>query len=142
MRHWTEAVLALAIVAALFWGFMIFAPEREPGHDPGGNNQTIEVDPEAASRGGVVAEAQGCLVCHSTDGSLVSAPTFKALAGSSRPLTSGEFVRADEEYLRNSIIDPSSQIVEGYDDVMPDNFGEILSEDEINDLVAFIKSLD
>jgi cytochrome c oxidase subunit 2 len=89
----------------------------------------------------VLAEGAGCLQCHTTDGSSATGPTWKGLAGSNRPLPTGEFVRADESYLFNSIVAPSSQVVEGYDDVMPSTFADQLTEAEINDLVAFINSL-
>ena len=45
------------------------------------------------------------------------------------------------EYLYNSIVDPASQIVAGYPPAMPQNFGEQLSEQQINDVIEFIVSL-
>ena len=92
-------------------------------------------------QGVAVMDSAGCLLCHTVDGVPGSAPTFKGLAGSQRPLESGEFVTADDAYLLNSILDPSSQIVQGYSNLMPETFGDTLTEDQINDVIAYIKSL-
>ncbi len=48
----------------------------------------------------------------------------------------------DEAYLLKSILDPNSQLVEGFfADLMPKTYGETLTEAEIEDLIAFIRSL-
>ena len=56
-------------------------------------------------------------------------------------MTSGENVIADDTYLFNSIVDPSLQVIQGFDAIMPPDYGESLSNDEITDLVNYIKSL-
>ncbi len=43
-----------------------------------------------------------------------------------------------EEYLRESIVDPSAFVVEGYSDAMPKSFRILLSEEDIDNLVAFL----
>ncbi|HEX6946756.1 MAG TPA: cytochrome c [Acidimicrobiia bacterium] len=145
MSRWTEGVLALIVVLAFGLAMQLFTGDT-PG--PGGGNDnpepttpTVPPDPEAAARGQAVMETAGCLLCHTVDGSRGSAPTFKGLAGASRPLETGEFVTADDAYILNSIIDPSSQIVQGYGNLMPPNFEETLTPDQINDIIAYIKSL-
>ena len=70
-----------------------------------------------------------------------SGPTWKGLAESSRPLTTGESVIADDTYLFNSITDPTLQVVQGFDAIMPPDYGETLGGDEITDLINYIKSL-
>lgn len=142
MNNWAEALLALLVVAALGVAMSMFVGDSPAPPNGGTVPPPEEVDPESASRGQLLAESEGCFVCHSVDGTVGTGPTFKNLAGSNRPLTTGEFVRADEAYLRNSIVDPASQIVDGFEPLMPSDFGEFLSDDEINDLIAFIQSLD
>lgn len=62
--------------------------------------------------------------------------------GSEVELESGETVIADDEYLRRSIVDPTAQIVAGYSaDVMPDFFGKTLTEQDIVDVIEYIKSI-
>ena len=142
MRYWTEGALAVAIVLGLGLGLFLLTGEPLPsdGSDP--TTPAVTFDPEAAARGAVLAEGTACLQCHTVDGSGgVSGPTWKGLAGSDRPLTTGGFVVADNSYLFNSIVDPSSQVVAGFDDVMPSTFGDQLTEEEIDDLIAYINSL-
>ena len=44
-----------------------------------------------------------------------------------------------ENYIRESILDPSAYIVEGYqDNIMPKNYDELIEEDQLDDLVAFL----
>jgi cytochrome c2 len=56
----------------------------------------------------------GCQGCHSIDGSASSGPTFKGLFDSMVTLTNGQKVKAGEQYLLESILDPDKQIVKGY----------------------------
>jgi cytochrome c oxidase subunit 2 len=56
------------------------------------------------------------------------------------PLSDGTFVRADDKYIRDSILLPASQIVVGYQPLMPTYEGHI-SEDELLQLIAYIKSI-
>jgi cytochrome c oxidase subunit 2 len=142
MNSWTEGALALIVVVALGIGLFFFTGESIGDGGAGAEDpQPITVDPEAAARGEVLAEGQGCLQCHTIDGQLASGPSWKGLAGSTRPLVGGEEVLADDSYLFNSIVDPHSQVVEGYEAIMPDFYADQLNEQQINDLVEYIKSL-
>lgn len=96
---------------------------------------------EAAS-GGVLAEQQGCLACHSTDGSVSTGPTWFALAGAERQLEGGATTIADAVYLERSIVEPRADVVAGYPaSVMPTNYADALSPGEIDAMVAYIESL-
>jgi cytochrome c oxidase subunit 2 len=95
----------------------------------------------AAERGATWAQQFGCLACHSTDGSTLVGPTWKGLFGSTRTLADGTTVQADEAYLRTAILDPGAQLVQGFPDVMPKDFGERLTEEQVQDLIEYIKSL-
>jgi cytochrome c oxidase subunit 2 len=55
------------------------------------------------------------------------------------PLADGSVVTADDQYLRDSILLPQSQIAAGYPAIMP-TFQNLLSEEEVMELVAYIKS--
>lgn len=92
-----------------------------------------------ASRGQTVAQSNGCMTCHSTDGSQMVGPTWQNLYGSERTFDDGTTATADEEYLRESIVDPSAKVVEGFPPSMVPY--DYLSDSEINSLVAYIKSL-
>jgi mono/diheme cytochrome c family protein len=142
MNSWTEGALAVVVILGLGLGLFLFTGESI-GDGGGGSDATppLTVDPEAAARGAILAEGQGCLECHTTDGTLTSSPSWKGLAGSTRPLSNGNEVVADDSYLFASIVDPSSQIVEGYDQIMPEIYSDQLDEQQITDLVEYIKSL-
>ena len=84
----------------------------------------------------------GCAACHSFDGTSKIGPTWQGLFGATMPMEGGVSVVADEEFLRESIINPMANIHEGFNPVMPTTFGDILTDQQIEDLVAFIKSLE
>ncbi len=92
------------------------------------------------SRGKQLYADKGCATCHSIDGSKLTGPSFKAIFGQPQPLTDGTTVTMDENYMRESILNPQAKIAQGYAPVMP-SFQGILKETEITYLIAYIKSL-
>jgi cytochrome c oxidase subunit II len=90
--------------------------------------------------GEVLYQRRGCVQCHSLDGSAKAGPSFQGVFGTSQLMTSGESVLVDENYLRESILEPQAKIRAGYKPVMPTYQGQ-LKDDEIAALIAFIKSL-
>jgi cytochrome c oxidase subunit 2 len=107
--------------------------------------------PTSTSAGGVAASGgsgpsgealfteQGCTSCHKLDGSPGIGPNLLAV-GSSVELDSGEMVPFDEEFVRESIIDPEAKIVAGYSPVMPTYQGKF-NEEELFALVGYVQSL-
>lgn len=91
--------------------------------------------------GEVMYARYACNSCHSNDGSGGVGPTFAGLYGTQRPLADGSNVLADETYIANSIVNPADQVAEGFQPVMPGNYGQQLSEEQLNALVAYIASL-
>lgn len=85
---------------------------------------------------------RGCANCHSIDGTKdgYTGPSFKDLYGASHAIASGEQVVADDNYIRESILDPKAKVVAGYAPVMPTFKGQ-LSDDDIASIIEFIKSL-
>jgi cytochrome c2 len=85
----------------------------------------------------------GCLGCHSIDGSPSSGPTLKGVFNSMVPLANGQRVKADEQYLLESILDPDKQIVKGY---QPGVMSAVIQkgqvpQDQAQMLVDYIKTL-
>lgn len=93
----------------------------------------------SVERGEQLATQNACNTCHSTDGSRLTGPTWQNLFGHEVQLESGETVVADEEYIRESIVDPTAKIVSGFPPSMVAY--DFLSDSEINSLVEYIKSL-
>lgn len=94
-----------------------------------------------AELGAELYTAKGCQSCHSLDGSPRVGPSFLKLFGAERNFEDGSKRIADEEYLRQSIYQPASQIVKGYSPSMPVFEGQI-NEEELKNLMAFIRSVD
>lgn len=140
MRSWEEGALALVLTVVLGVGLWMFTGDSL-GADPSGTSVPISFDAAAAARGETMAASSGCLACHTIDGTTGTGPTWKGLAGASRPLTTGESVVADDAYLFSSVIDPMAQVVAGFEPVMPTTYSDTLTEDDINDLVEYMKSL-
>jgi cytochrome c oxidase subunit 2 len=93
-----------------------------------------------AEQGAELAESAGCLACHSVDGSTMVGPTWQGLFGSERLLEDGTTQVADEEYLRTSILEPGSQVVADYPNVMPAAY-DMLSDEELAAIIEYIRSL-
>jgi len=97
---------------------------------------------DPVSKGQKLVTQNGCVGCHSSDGKEGLGPTWKGLFGSTQKLSDGSTVTVDEEYLTNSIVKPNVQIVAGYPaNVMPSNYADLFSQDELSSIIAFIKSL-
>ncbi|MEX2142985.1 MAG: cytochrome c oxidase subunit II [Anaerolineales bacterium] len=89
------------------------------------------------------AQTNGCLACHSINGDAGVGPTWLGLFGHEVELTDGSAVIADEEYLFTSIVDPNAHIVAGFQaGVMPADFEERLPDLVIQQIIAFIMSLE
>jgi cytochrome c oxidase subunit 2 len=89
--------------------------------------------------GEVLHVQKTCVACHSTDGAAGVGPTFQGLFGRlEHEMEDGSVVEVDENYLRESILRPQTQVSAGYAPVMP---MMELSEDEVNALIEFIKTL-
>jgi cytochrome c oxidase subunit II len=87
-----------------------------------------------------IAAEQGCLKCHTVDGTRHIGPTFAELYGKNEKLRDGKAVVADEGYLTKSMMDPAADLVAGYQNVMP-TFQGRLSPPEVAAIVEYIKSL-
>jgi cytochrome c oxidase subunit II len=92
-----------------------------------------------AQSGESLFRSLGCSGCHAGN-SPIHAPPLEGLYGRQVPLSDGTFVLADDQYLRDSILNPASQVATGYAPVMPNYSGRI-SEEDLLKLIAYIKSL-
>lgn len=110
----------------------IEAKQEAQSEAGGGGEVSVE-------RGKTISDQNACGTCHSTDGTQLVGPTWQNLYGSERALDDGSTVTADEDYLRESIVDPTAKVVEGFPPSMVPY--DYLSDSEINSLVAYIKSL-
>jgi len=83
---------------------------------------------------------RSCNTCHSLDGSRIQGPTFKGLFGRSETISDGSSIKVDENYIRESLLEPTKKVVQGYPAVMPTYKG-LLKETDIDALIAYIKTV-
>jgi len=105
------------------------------------DTQTLQVAASnltPAEQGQQIAQSQGCIGCHSVDGSPGVGPTWKELSGKTETLADGSTIVVDDEYLIESIIAPNASMVAGYPPIMPPYQ---LDEAELSALIAYIKAL-
>jgi len=81
-----------------------------------------------------------CGTCHRRDGEQGRGPSLIGVFGTNVPLTTGVAVRADDAYLRESILRPAEKVVAGFQPIMPTYEGQI-TEEGVMELIAYIKSL-
>ena len=102
----------------------------------------------SAEEGEKLYQMFGCMACHSTDGNLQGkvGPSWKGLFGSEREIanTKGKKVKADVDYLKESILNPGAKVVRGFekfDAGMPIYEG-ILNAVQVESLILYIKTLE
>ena len=104
-------------------------------------SQTGPVSEDPVVRGQLTAQQFGCLACHSIDGSDLVGPTWSGIFGSTETLDDGSSILVDQNYLFKSIRDPGIQIVSGFQNLMPEAVGNDMTDEQIEDVIAFIESL-
>jgi sulfur oxidation c-type cytochrome SoxX len=126
-------------VAAFIMNFEPYALGQVPTLQPLGP-VADESTPEG--RGQVVFVQAGCVACHAISGISTGniGPVLDGIASRATTRVAG---MSAEEYIHESIVNPSAYVVEGFPDgVMPQNFAEILTEEQIADIVAFLLTLE
>jgi len=110
------------------------AGTEEAGAAPAGPS------PEKGAR---LVKLKGCVACHSLDGSRLVGPSFKGMFGKTETvIVNGkeEQITADEDYIRQSILEPGAAIVKGYPPAMPPQ-RDIVTDDDIEHIIAYLKTL-
>ena len=98
---------------------------------------------DPVEHGKALAGQNGCLGCHSTDGTRKVGPSFKGLIGSERSVTKdGQSIKvqADTDYLIRAIREPGAEVTEGYPAAMPPYPG--LSDDDIKAMQSWMETLE
>jgi cytochrome c oxidase subunit 2 len=96
------------------------------------------VGPLSATGEKIFAEL-GCSTCHRSDAQ-GRGPNLQGVFGKPVQLEDGRTVVADENYVRECILDPGAKRVKGFQPIMP-TFQGLVSEEQVNALVAYVKSL-
>lgn len=94
--------------------------------------------------GKTIIEKVGCFACHSTDGTKIVGPTYLHLYGSNvTVITNGKerVIKADDAYIRHSILDPPADVVKGYPDGLMQSYKDQLTDKDINNIIDYLKTL-
>jgi len=81
----------------------------------------------------------GCAACHSLAGEAGTGPALNGIFGKDEAMADGSTIKVDENYLRESIVNPTAKVVKGFAPVMPP-FAGTFSDAELDRLVDYIKS--
>jgi cytochrome c oxidase subunit 2 len=100
------------------------APEEEAGGGGGGGG---------GGEGAALFTSNGCGGCHT-----LADAGANATVG---PNLDETLADKDEDYIRTSIVDPSAEIVDGYSDAMPKNYGTDLEGAELDTLVQYLSEV-
>ncbi len=87
---------------------------------------------------------QGCIACHSSDGSKIVGPSFLDLFGKTQNVVidgKDVTITVDEDYIKKSIYDPNAEIVKGYPGQLMQSYKDALSEDDIAKIIEYLKYL-
>ena len=111
MKAWISIsfVLGIAIVAVI--GNNLY---RRIGAEA----EQLQLSGEQALRGLQVAREQGCVACHTLDGSRGIGPTWLGMYGRTEMLNDGSTVTVDDAYILESIVEPAAKVVRGYENLM------------------------
>lgn len=95
---------------------------------------------EALFKQPTINSAPGCPVCHSTEPNQAGVgPSLAGVASRAGQRVAGQ---SAEDYLRQSILNPNAYIVRGYaPNGMYQDFGKVLTDKQVNDLVAYLMTL-
>jgi cytochrome c oxidase subunit 2 len=92
-----------------------------------------------ASQGEKLFQKYACNTCHTNDAT-ARGPVLMGLYGSTVTLSDNKTVVADDNYIRESILNPQAKIVKGFTGIMPTFQGQVNEEDLLK-LLVYIKSL-
>ena len=128
IAFWGGAFVALLAVSLVPW--VLVRKPLEP----------VRVDPEAGKKlyyETALGNNASCRICHSLqEGVVLVGPSFYGVAERAASRVPG---LSAEEYLRQSILEPGAYVVEGFPSgQMPPNLGDILTEQQISDIIAFL----
>jgi nitric oxide reductase subunit C len=126
-------------------GAGIYPGIREP--------QPASDEPVAMGEALFRASPPACFTCHSTSpGVILAGPPVAGMARRAAEVVEGEKYEGRattaEEYIRESILEPHAHITEGPEfyavegrSIMPDNYDETLTPEQVEQLVAYLMSL-
>ncbi|NLA37231.1 MAG: cytochrome c [Actinobacteria bacterium] len=107
-----------------------------------GNDEAVDLDLSAAAqRGQLTAADMGCQGCHTTSGDGGVGPSWDGLYGSTITLSDGSEVTVDDAYIITSVREPNAQKREGQRGAMGAYDEKRISDEELAEIIEYIKAL-
>lgn len=103
------------------------------------------VKDKPSPEGEAIAKANGCFACHSLDGSKLVGPSFKGIYGAKKAvIENGKEIEIEvnDEYLKNSIIEPNAQIVKGFNQGLMQSYEGTISDEDIDKIVDYLRTIE
>jgi cytochrome c oxidase subunit 2 len=120
------------------WGRMMVLSEADYQRWKKDQANTDAID--LLTLGGMLHKSKGCNACHTLDGSTGTGPTWKGIWGETTRFKDGGTAVVDENYIRESILEPAKHIKEGFSNQMPTFQGQVTPR-ELIAISTFIRSL-
>lgn len=103
--------------------------------------EAVGLSADPVERGRKWYTTYGCNACHSLDGTPGVGPTWKGVYGREEQLSDGSTVIVDDAYIIESIRNPGAKLVQGFQNLMPAAIGADLTDQQLQDLIEFMKTL-
>ena len=103
-------------------------------------NGNLLADLSPVEAGEKLFSIKSCVACHSTNGTPLVGPSMKNMFGSERKFTDGTTAVADENYIRESLLEPNAKVVEGFAPVMT-TFQGLLKAEEMDAIIEYLKTV-
>ncbi|MGA0934524.1 MAG: c-type cytochrome [Pseudohongiellaceae bacterium] len=131
-QKWMHIAVGIVLVSILVVGLTLIIRTVNSDLD------IPDLDTDLATRGLEIAQDNGCVVCHTLDGSVGIGPTWLGMYGKTETLVDGSTVVVDDDYIIESISNPDAKQVQGYEKLMVRYF---LQPEEIQALLEFTRQL-
>lgn len=131
-KKWMHVMVGSALVLMLVTGLTYIIRTVNSDLD------IPELDNELATRGLEVAQDNGCVACHTLDGSVGIGPSWVGMYGKTQTMVDGATVVVDDAYIIESITNPDAKQVQGYEKLMVRYF---LPQEDLLALVEFTRQL-
>ncbi|HEX2934911.1 MAG TPA: cytochrome c oxidase subunit II [Bacteroidales bacterium] len=99
---------------------------------------------KAASPGQQLVLKNGCIACHSIDGSQIVGPSFKGIYGEKTTVTANgkeQQVTVDDAYILESLMEPNAKVVKGFQSGLMQPYKGTISNEQAKQIADYIKSL-
>jgi cytochrome c oxidase subunit 2 len=131
-KQWMHMTVGVVLVSMLVFGLTwIIRAVNSDTYVP-------DLENELATRGLEVARQNGCVACHTLDGTVGIGPSWLGMYGKTETMVDGSTVVVDDAYIIESIVRPDAKQVQGYENLMIRYF---ISEEDIAALVEFTRQL-